>query len=216
MTTISQSGMASSIHEETKSKQRISSVIEKRLKPILMKYAGRQWNQAFARAIQKTIFEETGKYVGFRSVNVMALHHAVADLDPKNDRLSFSFNIVPTQTLVDEYNLSTPARRERFRVLFNPHPLLQDEVMLRNRFQIQIPKIRSVKQYDVQVIIDSRGNAWPVAVIGYYGSNMNGWAKRVALKQTQKAHSHPSTHYMSVSKGKEYVFIFEEIASKFL
>lgn len=193
-------------------KQRISTVIKEHLTPILLKYAGRKWTPEFARAVQRDIFEKTGKYVGFRSINVMALRYAQFDM--ANSK-TFSFNIVPTQTLVDEYNLSSTIRRQRFEGIYNPHPLLDDEIKVRNRMQISIPKIRSTKQYDVQVIIDSRGNTWPVAVIGYYGSNMNGWAKRVGLKQTQGAHSHPSTHYMDVSKAAEYVFILESTASVF-
>lgn len=193
-------------------KQRISTVVNELLIPILVKYAGRKWTPDFARAVQKDIFVKTGKYVGFREISVKALSHAVSDLDSHK---TFSFNIVPTQTLIDEYNLASEARRARFDGIYNPHPLLQDEKAVRNRFQIVIPKIRSSKQYDIQVIISENGAVWPVGVIGYYGSNMNSWAKRVGLGVTKGPHSNPSTHYMEAGKADGYVFLIKEIVSRF-
>lgn len=193
-------------------KQRISTVVNELLTPILIKYAGRKWTPEFARAVQKDIYQKTGKYVGFREVSLIALSNAVDDL---NSHKTFSFNIVPTSTLVDEYNLASEARRERFDGIYNPHPLLQDKKAVKNRFQISIPNIRSKKQYDVQVIISENGDVWPVGVVGYYGSNMNSWAKRVGLRMTQGAHSKPSTHYMDAQKAGQYVFFIKEIVSRF-
>ncbi|AVO22994.1 hypothetical protein HWB57_gp157 [Erwinia phage vB_EamM-Bue1] len=194
-------------------KQRISTIINDNLTPILLHYAGQVWTPEFARAVQRDIYEKTGKYVGFRSVNIQALKYAQGDI---NHLPTFSFNIVPLASLVDEYNLSSDARRARFANIYNPRPLLDDKVLLMNRFQIALPSIRSKKQFDVQVIIDSRGKTWPVAVIGYYGSNMNSWAKRVGLQQTFGPHKHPSTHYMSSSMGAPYVHFLVSIAEKFV
>lgn len=191
----------------------INTVVEKFIKPILIKYAGQPWDEEFARIVQRYIYDKTGKYVGFQLVNINALTHAVQEL--KSGK-TFSFSIIPTQTMKDEFNLSSYARRERFGIIYSNAPVTQDAKLAENRFKIALPKIRSKKQYDIQVMMDGRGNAWPVAVIGYYGSNLNGWAKRVGLKHTQGAHIHPSTHYMEVEKANNYVFIIDEIANKFV
>lgn len=206
--------MTTRIKERVKQPRvRISTVVNEMLTPLLLEHSGKIWTKEFVRSVQKSMYEMCGRHVGFREVNVTAVNYAVTDLSLQ---ATFSFNVVPTKELIEEYNGSSVLRRQRFDKLYNPTNITFDKEKLKNRFQISIPNIRSIKQYDVQLVISEDGRVWPVGVIGYYGSNMNSWADRVGLKHTFNPHKHPSTHYMDKEAAQEYVFIIHENAGKFL
>ena len=194
-------------------KRHIRTDINSTIYPIVAEYSGQVWDNEFVRKFKEYVYEKTGFELGIHYINVRALEFAVNELQHGK---TFSFNIIAQQSMIDEYEQSSPARRNIFNNIYNPLPHIKEATQCVNRMAIVLPSIRSKKRFDLQVIQSDNGQCYPVAIIGYYGDNMNSWGTRIGLKQTRNPHKYPSTHYMHSARSYEYAFIFESIASGFI
>lgn len=192
---------------------KIKTVVNEIITPICDRWAGLDHNSDIWIKIAAFVKEKTGKEVGFQEVTLDALKLAKYELSSGK---TLSVNIICGKTLMEEFEQSSTARRKRFGNICNPLPHLETSRGRMNRFQINLNEIRGDKQFDIQYLLGDDGRVWPVAVIGYYGSNINGWSERVGLSQTKNPHSIPSTHYMSSERASEYVFVINNVANKFL
>lgn len=179
----------------------INTAITKHIIPLLEKYEGKKSNQIPFGTISEEIKRLTRKEVNYRRVLPSAVELAKSDLHGAS---TFSFNIDATATLVSELTQSSQARRDRFRHLCvaNDYP--------GTRVGIKLEAIRSEVCFTVNYILEPEtNNIYFAAIIGFYGTSINGWADRVELKETLNKHSTPSTHYMSLAAAREYVYLLE-------
>ncbi|AFX93495.1 hypothetical protein G646_gp027 [Serratia phage phiMAM1] len=190
----------------------IKTVVQKYIQPVCDNWAGSN-NMEIMNRISGYVKERTGKGVGFSEISVTALRLAQYELTTGK---TMSINIMCSEMLKSELEQSSQARRKRFGNIYNPMPHMTTPEGRQSRFRIHLVEIRGDKQFEVQYIRSDSGRIWPVGVIGFYGSNINGWAERVGLQQTLNPHSKPSTHYMSSERASDYVFIFNNVANKFL
>lgn len=193
-------------------RMKIKTVVNEIIIPICQQWAGtrRGVDKDSQKIISDYVKTKTGKEIGFQFITPNALKLAKYELDTGK---TFSFNIICGNTLVEEFNQSSVARRKRFGNVY--HFTLED-IKSGSRFQISLDGIRTNKQFDVQYMVSDDGRFWPVAVIGFYGANINGWSDRVGLNQTVNPHKIPSTHYIGSERASEYVFIISDVANKFL
>ncbi|BBD52233.1 hypothetical phage protein [Enterobacter phage EspM4VN] len=179
----------------------INTAITKHIIPLLEKYEGKKSKDISFEDISAEVKRLTRKEVNFRRVPPSAVDRAKSDL---NTASTFSFNIDATATLVSELTQSSQARRDRFRHLCvaNDYPS--------TRVGIKLEAIRSEVCFTVNYILEPEtSNIYFAAIIGFYGTSINGWAERVELKETLNKHSIPSTHYMSLAAAREYVYLLE-------
>ncbi|ECB2088198.1 hypothetical protein EVH07_11840 [Salmonella enterica subsp. enterica serovar Newport] len=178
----------------------INTAITKHIIPLLEKYEGKKVNDIDFKMITSEVLRLTKKEVNFRRINPSAIDLAKSDLKGAN---TFSFNIDDT-FLRKELTESSQARRDRFR-----HLCVQQD-MPSSRIGIRPSGVRSEVCFTVNYILDPEtSNIYFAAIIGFYGTSINGWAERVELKETLNKHSTPSTHYMSREAAREYVYLLE-------
>ncbi|WPJ72068.1 hypothetical protein DEEACLCL_00043 [Salmonella phage CRW-SP2] len=179
----------------------INTAVMNHIIPILEKYEGKKSEDISFEAISEEVKQRTGKAVNFRSVNPSAIELAKSDI---TSSATFSFNIDATSSLYTELSLSSQARRDRFRHLCvkNNHSS--------SRIGIRLEAIRSDICFTINYVLEPETQyIYFAAVIGFYGTSINGWAERVELKETLNKHSIPSTHYMSKEAAREYVYLLE-------
>lgn len=187
----------------------INTAVVKHIIPILEKYEAVNSNTINFFMLSEEIKRQTNKGVNFRRVTKSAVE--LAHFDFKTVRFvklnsTFSFNIDYTSEFREEMEMSTEARRNRFRHLFvkNDWP--------RERIGIKLEASRSDICFTINYVLEPETNRiYFVAVIGFYGTSINSWADRVGLHETINKHSVPSTHYMSISGASEYVFLLERV-----
>uniref|UniRef100_A0AAU8L076 Uncharacterized protein n=1 Tax=Serratia phage Kevin TaxID=3161161 RepID=A0AAU8L076_9CAUD len=191
----------------------IKTAVNTIISPICDSWAGKLTEAQLFGRLAAFIKERTGHDVGFREVTVNALRLAQYELGSGK---TLSVNVVCSKNLMEEFAQSSQARRKRFGNIVSNMPHMQTPEGRMSRFQISLDEIRGPKQYDIQYIKSESGHVWPVGIIGFYGSNINGWSERVGLEQTRNPHSIPSTHYMSSERAADYVFIVNTVANRFL
>ncbi|QOI58335.1 hypothetical protein pSal_SNUABM02_102 [Salmonella phage pSal-SNUABM-02] len=178
----------------------INTAITKHIIPLLEKYEGKKVNDIDFKMITSEVLRLTKKEVNFRRINPSAIDLAKSDLKGAN---TFSFNIDDLY-LRSELTESSQARRDRFRHLC----VTSDAPSL--RVGIKPSGVRSEVCFTVNYILEPETqHIYFAAVIGFYGTSINGWAERVELKETLNKHSTPSTHYMSKEAAREYVYLLE-------
>lgn len=178
----------------------INTAILKHIIPLLEKYEGKKVQDIDFVRITSETKRLTKKEVNFRRVLPSAIDLAKSDLKSNN---TFSFNIDDIH-LRKELTESTQARRDRFR-----HLCVSNE-MPYFRIGIKPSGIRSEVCFTVNYILEPETQRiYFAAIIGFYGTSINGWAERVGLKETLNKHSTPSTHYMSHEAALEYVYLLE-------
>lgn len=192
---------------------KIKTAVHDIIYPICEHWAGKTSEEGLFLKLAAFIKERTGKDTGFREVTVNALRLAKYELESGK---TLSVNIVCSKNLMEEFEQSSAARRKRFGSVCSRLPHMETQTGCMSRFQIELDQIRSDKQFEVQYLKSDDGRIWPVGVIGFYGSNINGWSERVGLSQTKNPHSIPSTHYMMSDRASEYVFLFNNVANKFV
>ncbi|QHB42674.1 hypothetical protein [Dickeya phage Ds25CZ] len=179
----------------------INTAVTKHIIPLLEKYEGKKLNDIPFQQIAEEIKRLTKKEANFHRVLSSGVELAKSDL---RNASTFSFNIVATSNLVSELTRSSQVRRDRFRHLCVPN---NNEV---TRVGIKLEAIRSEVCFTVNYILEPETqHVYFAAVIGFYGTSINGWADRVELKETLNKHSTPSTHYMSLAAAREYVYLLE-------
>lgn len=181
----------------------ISTAVDKYIIPILEKYEGMISHAVPFGTIAEEIKRLTNKGVNFRSITESAAALAKHDI---LESPTFSFNIDCTSEFRTEMEQSSEARRNRFRHLFvkNDWP--------RSRVGIKLEATRSDICFTINYILEPEtSRVYFVAIIGFYGTSINGWAERVGLKETVNPHSVPSTHYMTRTSALEYVFLLQRV-----
>lgn len=179
----------------------INTAVLKHIIPLLEKYEGKVMSEVPFEKIRTEIKRLTNKDVNYRRVLSSGLELAKSDFKTSS---TFSFNIDATTTLIDELTQSSQSRRDRFRHLcvVNDFPS--------TRVGIKLEAIRSDICFTINYIVEpGTQHIYFAAVIGFYGTSINGWAERVELKETLNKHSIPSTHYMSQAAAREYVYLIE-------
>lgn len=179
----------------------INTAITKHIIPLLEKYEGKKANEIPFDTITEEIKRLTRKEVNYRRVLSSGVELAKSDI---RNASTFSFNIDATSTLVSELTQSSQVRRDRFRHLCVANDLPA------TRVGIKLDAIRSEVCFTVNYILEPETKQiYFAAIIGFYGTSINGWAERVGLKETLNKHSTPSTHYMSNEAAREYVYLLE-------
>lgn len=179
----------------------INTAVLKHIIPLLEKYEGKKAKDISFEDISAEVKRLTRKEVNFRRVLPSAIDLAKSDL---NTASTFSFNIDAMSTLVAELTQSSQARRDRFR------HLCVESHFLTGRIGIRLEAIRSEICFTVNYILEPETqHIYFAAIIGFYGTSINGWAERVELKETLNKHSTPSTHYMTREAAREYVYLLE-------
>lgn len=182
----------------------INTAVMKHIIPLLEKREGIHIHKFNLNDLAETIFLHTGKKVNFRRVLESAVDLARVDLRSPN----FSFNIDIAPEMKKELEDSSAVRRDRFRhlVVKNDCPTL--------RIGMKLEAVRSDVHYTINYILEPESQrVYFAAIVGFYGTSINGWCERVNLKQTSNAHSTPSTHYMSAQAASEYVYLLERRVS---
>lgn len=186
----------------------INTAVLKHIIPLLEKYDGKKVTEIPFGTISGEVKRLTKKEVNYRRVLPTAIELAKSELSGS----SFSFNIDATSTLVAELNDSSQVRRDRFRHLCvgNNFPT--------GRVGVKLEAIRSDVCFTVNYILEPETQQiYFAAIVGFYGTSINGWADRIELKETVNKHSTPSTHYMSQAAAREYVYLLErEVTLKVL
>ena len=187
----------------------INTAVTKHIIPLLEKYEGKKSSDIPFDKIAEQIKLLTNKEANFRRVLSHGVELAKSDLRSAS---TFSFNIDATATLVSELTQSSQARRDRFRHLCVPNDIAA------TRVGIKLEAIRSEVCFTLNYILEPETqHVYFAAIIGFYGTSINGWADRVGLKETLNKHSTPSTHYMSREAAREYVYLLErEVTLKVL
>lgn len=182
----------------------ISTAVNKYILPLLAKYEGKPVTSISLSSIAQEIECLTKKGVNFRRVLESAVDLAKSDLAHK----TFSFNIDSSKELREELEKSSQARRDRFRHLYARCNLSECRV------GIKLDAIRSNTSFTINFVLEPETQRiYFVAIIGFYGNSINGWADRVHLGETVNTHSIPSTHFMSNEAAREYVFILEKVVN---
>lgn len=187
----------------------INTAVLNHIIPLLEKYESACYNTIDFNNLSEEIKRQTNKGANFRRVTESAVELAHFDFKIVGFvklNSTFSFNIDCTSEFREEMEMSTEARRNRFRHLFakNEWP--------RERVGIKLEATRSDICFTINYVLEPETNrVYFVAVIGFYGTSINGWAERVGLHETINKHSVPSTHYMSISGASEYVFLLERV-----
>lgn len=179
----------------------INTAVMKHIIPLLEKYEGKKAKEVPFEHIAAEVCRLTKKKANFRRVLPHAVELAKDDL---RENKTFSFNIDATPSLMTELSLSSQARRDRFRHLCvgNNFPI--------GRIGIKLEAVRSDVCFTVNYILEPETqHIYFVAVVGFYGTSINGWAERVELKETMNKHSTPSTHYMTHEAAREYVYLLD-------
>lgn len=178
----------------------INTAVTKHIIPLLEMYEGKKVHKVDFKLINSEILRLTKKEVNYRRVTPSAVDLAKHDLGTAK---TFSFNIDDT-FLRSELTESSQARRDRFR-----HLCVSSD-MPTLRLGIRPSGIRSEVCFTVNYILEPETDkVYFVAIIGFYGTSINGWAERVDLKETLNKHSTPSTHYMTREAALEYVYLLE-------
>lgn len=180
---------------------RIKTAIENEITPFLQEHQGKIWPTELYPAIQRHLSKRVGKNVEFNFVTEEARELALADFKNSN---TFSFNIITTPNITNQMNNSSTKRREKYRYLF-----ARNAIETRHRFGIVLDSIVSNDGFTLQLERTKTGIVYPVGVIGFYGSNINRWCQIAGVKQTERPHKIPSTHFMDVSQATNFVKIFE-------
>lgn len=183
----------------------INTAVTKHIIPLLEKYEGKKVTDIPFHDVAEEIKRLTKKEVNFRRVIRSGVELAKSDLQNAS---TFSLNIDATATLVSELTQSSQSRRDRFRHLCVPNDIAA------MRVGIKLEAIRSEVCFTVNYILEPETqHIYFAAIIGFYGTSINGWAERVGLKETLNKHSTPSTHYMSHEAALEYVYLLERVVT---
>lgn len=182
----------------------INTAVIKHILPLLEKYEGQPVSKIPFGAISEEILRLTKKAVNYRRVLPSGVDLARADYKGT----TFSLNIDHTSEFRQEMEESSQARRDRFRHLYAKSNFPEARV------GIKLEAIRSDICFTINYILEPESQCiYFAAIIGFYGTSINGWADRVGLKETQNGHSTPSTHYMTNEAAREYVFLIDKIVT---
>ncbi|AUG87954.1 hypothetical protein HOS53_gp206 [Klebsiella phage May] len=182
----------------------INTAVTKHILPLLAKYEGKPVTNISLTTIAEEVKLQTNKGVNFRRVIDNAVSLARSDMKHN----TFSFNIDATSEFRNELEQSSAARRDRFRHLYvRPN-------MPECRIGIKLEAVRTDTAFTINYVLEPESQRiYFVAIIGFYGNSINGWADRVNLGETVNTHSIPSTHFMSNAGAQEYVFILEKVVN---
>lgn len=178
----------------------INTAVMNHIIPLLEKYEQEIFSMISLQQIKEEIKALTGKGVNFAFVELAALGRAIEE---KQRGQTLSFNIVLSPECEKDLCNSSQARRDRFR------HLVGQKVEPTRRICLLLESINSETSFTINCVVLS-GRIHFLAIIGYYGKSINGWAERVGLKETLNPHSIASTHYIPVSAAEEYFYLLRK------
>lgn len=182
----------------------LNTAVVKHILPKLEQYEGKPVSDIPFQRISREILEETGKGVNFNFVGNHAEELLRHDL---SNSKTVSFNIVVTEQCMRELTSSSKARRDRF-----SHLVSLGKIETSHRIGMVLNEISGKVSFTINVT-ERFGVVNFVAIVGFYGTSINGWYERHKIGATVAYHSIPSTHYMPRESAMDTIFLIEKKVS---